>query len=290
MTCTLSIGLALTLAFVPSFAPQPARTARTETVPLSVYDSGAIVVPVTIAGTGPYRFLLDTGSTRSAVTLRLAQRLGRSPIAQTMVVTPGGDSIRNVTMIQALQVGQRAPVSVAAMVLPDDTLARAGRLDGLLGQDVLANFRYTIDYRREELVWHDGDTGHLPGFRLPLTPANGLFLVTLPRIPVTPYRPAMMVADTGADAVVLFGPAHRSMRSTGPMEAGMLRTSAGVQVGRRIRIDALDLGTVVLHDQPALLLPQGDASGLLGDGLLPLHLFARVTFDAAARVLIVATR
>jgi hypothetical protein len=46
----------------------------------------------------------------------------------------------------------------------------------------------------------------------------------------------------------------------------------------------------VLRDQPALLLPQGDAFGLLGDGLLPLHLFARVTFDATARVLIVATR
>jgi predicted aspartyl protease len=289
MTCTLSIGLALTLALVPSFAPQSIRTPRTEAVPLSVYDSGAIVVPVMIAGTGPYRFLLDTGSTRSAVTAGLARRLGSPLIAKTMVVTPGGDSIRNITLISTLQVGHWAPVSVAAMVLPDATLARVGRLDGLLGQDVLARFRYTIDYRREELVWHDGDTGHLPGFRLPLTPANGLFLVTLPRMAGTPSRPAMMVADSGADALVLFGPSH-SMRSSGPMEAGILRTSAGVQVGRRIRIDALDLGTVVLRDQPALLLPQGDALGLLGDGLLPLHLFARVTFDAAARVLIVATR
>jgi predicted aspartyl protease len=288
MTCTLSIGLALTLALVPSFAPQSGRTPRTEAVPLSVYDSGAIVVPVMIAGTGPYRFLLDTGSTRSAVTTGLARRLGSPLIAKTMVVTPGGDSIRDVTPISTLQIGHWAPVSVAAMVLPDATLGRVGRLDGLLGQDVLARFRYTIDYRREELVRHDGDTGHLPGFRLPLTLANGLFLVTLPRMAGT-SRPAMMVADSGADALVLFGPSH-SMRSSGSMEAGILRTSAGVQVGRRTRIDALDLGTVVLRDQPALLLPQGDALGLLGDGLLPLHLFARVTFDAAARVLIVATR
>jgi predicted aspartyl protease len=289
MTCTLSIGLALTFALVPNFAPQSVRTPRTEAVPLSVYDSGAIVVPVMIAGTGPYRFLLDTGSTRSAVAAGLARRLGSPLIAKTMVVTPGGDSIRDVTLLSTLQVGHWAPVAVAAMVLPDATLARVGKLDGLLGQDVLARFRYTIDYRREELVWHDGDTGHLPGVRLPLTPANGLFLVTLPRIAGTPSHPAMMVADSGADAIVLFGQSH-SMRSSGPMEAGILRTAAGVQVGRRIRIDALDLGTVVLRDQPALLVPHGDALGLLGDGLLPLHLFARVTFDAAARVLIVATR
>ena len=80
------------------------------------------------------------------------------------------------------------------------------------------------------------------------------------------------------------------MSSGGPIETGVLRTSAGLRVGRRIKLDELDLGALVLRDQSALLLSGAGAAGLLGDGLLPLHLFARVTFDAAARVLIVATR
>jgi hypothetical protein len=74
------------------------------------------------------------------------------------------------------------------------------------------------------------------------------------------------------------------------METGVLRTSAGLRLGRRILLEELDLGSLVLRNQSALLLPEREATGLLGDGLFPLHLFARVTFDAAAQALIVVTR
>jgi predicted aspartyl protease len=289
MSCTLAVALALTFALVPAFTPRSVHSSQDDTVPLSVYDNGAIVVPVSIAGAGPYRFLLDTGATRSAITSRLARQLRSPVIAQTAMVTPAGRGIRNVTLVRSLQVGHRPPVSVAAMVWPDEALARVGRVDGLLGQDVLASLTYTIDYRRRELVWHDGDIGHVSGLRLPLTTANGLFFVSLPR-PPGGSSATRLLADSGADAIVLFAPSGTTMRLSGPLETGVVRTSTGLQVGRRVRIDALDLGALVLQDQLALLLPAGDASGFLGDGLLPLHLFARVTFDAAARVLIVATR
>jgi len=174
------------------------------------------------------------------------------------------------------------------MVLPDDALTRGGRVDGLLGQDVLAGRTYTIDYRRRELVWHDGGTDDIPGHRLPLTTANGLHFVALPSLPGG-SEPARLVADSGADAIVLFTSAGQRLSSAFPMETGVVRTSAGLQLGQRIRLDELDLGGLMLRNQPALLLP-GEATGLLGDGLLPLHLFAQVTFDVAARVLIVAAR
>jgi predicted aspartyl protease len=289
MTCTLAVALALTFTLVPAFVPRWVHNPRDTTVPLSVYDSGAIVVPVTIAGAGPYRFLLDTGSTRSAITTRLARQL-RSPVtAQTVMMTPAGSRMRSVTTVRALQIGHARQISVAAMVLPDDALGRVGRVDGLLGQDVLANLTYTIDYRRQTLVWHDGDLPRVTGHRLPLTTANGLFLVTLPNH-LGAAGGTRLVVDSGADAIVLFGRSPGTMSSSGPIETGVLRTSAGLRVGRRIKLDELDLGALVLRDQPAFLLSEAGAAGLLGDGLLPLHLFARVTFDAAARALIVATR
>ncbi|HUE89648.1 MAG TPA: retropepsin-like aspartic protease [Vicinamibacterales bacterium] len=260
-----------------------------ETIPFSVYDGGAIVVPISIAGAGPYRFVLDTGSTRSAVTARLA-RLLRSPmVAQTALVTPAGRSTRDVTLVQGLEVGRTQPVSVAAMVVSDDALPRAGRVDGLLGQDVLAGQTFTIDYRRRELVWHDGGTAHVRGHRLPLTAANGLQFVSLSSLPGA-SGPARLVADSGADTIVLFGGDAGAMPSATPMGTGVLRTSAGIQLGRRVSIAELDIGGLLLRDQSALLLTEREATGLLGDGLLPLHLFARVTFDAAARALIVAAR
>jgi predicted aspartyl protease len=293
MTSTPAVALALTFALVPGLAPPATRAPQAPqaaaTVTLSVYDGGVIVVPVSIAGSGPYRFLLDTGSTRSAITTSLARQL-RSPIvAQTAMVTPAGRVTRNITMVQGLQIGRIEPVSVAAMVLPVDALPRAGSLDGLLGQDVLAHRTYTIDYQRRTLVWHDGDTLPVPGHRLPLTTANGLHFVSLPSLPGV-SGPARLVADSGADLIVLFASAGRAVRSAAPMETGVLRTSAGLQLGQRIRLDELHLGGLRLRNQSALVLRDDDAGGLLGDGLLPLYLFARVTFDAAARALIVAER
>lgn len=290
MTCTLPVVVALTVALVPSLAPPLVHPPDAPAaVPFTVYDGGAIVVPVSIAGAGPYRFLLDTGSTRSAITARLAGKLRSPVIAQTGLVTPAGRGTRNVTLVQALQIGDARPVSVAAMVVPDDALPRAMRVDGLLGQDILAKRSYTIDYRRRELAWHEGGTGHVPGHRLPLTSANGLQFVSLRSLPGS-SGPARLVADSGADTIVLFASAGRAARSAAPLETGVLRTSPGLRLGWRIWLDELDLGSLVLRNQTALLLPEREATGLLGDGLLPLHLFARVTFDAAAQSLIVVTR
>ena len=290
MTSTVPVVLALTLALVPSLAPPPAHAPELpSTVTFSVYGGGAIVVPVSIGGSGPYRFLLDTGSTRSAITTRLA-RLLRSPVlAQTAMVTPGGAGTRNVTLVHDLQIGRVEPVSVAAMVLPDDALLRSKRVDGLLGQDVLASRTYTIDYRRRELVWHDGDTLPMAGHPLPLTTANGLHFVSLASLPGV-SGPAKLVADSGANHIVLFASAARAVRSGARLEPAVLRTFTGVRIGQRMQLDELDLGGFKLRNQSALVLPADDNAGLLGDGLLPLHLFARVTFDAAARVLIVAAR
>ena len=290
MTSTLPVAFAATLALAPSLVPLSAHRAHAHAVlPFSVYDRGAIVVPVSIGGAGPYRFLLDTGSTRSAISASLARHLRSAVVAQTLMVTPTGGGIRNVTIVRALQVGQTRPVSVTAMVLPNEALARAGRVDGLLGQDVLAKWSYTIDYRRRELVWHDEGADHVLGHRLPLTSANGLQFVELPTL-LGISGPVRLIADSGADAIVLFATAGRPMRSAAPMETGLLKTSTGLQVGQRIQLDELKLGDLTLRNQPALLLPDREATGLLGDGLLPLSLFARVTFDAAAGALIVVAR
>jgi predicted aspartyl protease len=258
-------------------------------IPLTVYDGGAIVVQVTIASSGPYRFLLDTGSTHSAISTRLARQLRTVVTSQTTMVTPAGAATRNVTLLRGLQVGDMQPVSVSAMVLPDDALSRGKGADGLLGQDVLAGRTYTIDYKRRVLVWHDKTTDHLTGHRILLTRVNGLPFVSLSGVRGA-YGPARLVADSGADALVLFAAAGSAIRSSAPMETGVLRTSAGVQLGQRILLDELDLGGFMLRRQSALLIPGREANGLLGDGLLPLHLFGRVTFDAAASLLIVAAR
>ena len=41
-----------------------------------------------------------------------------------------------------------------------------------------------------------------------------------------------------------------------------------------------------MRDVPAVIIERADARPAEGDGLLPLHLFERVTFDGPARLLI----
>lgn len=290
MTTTLRVVLAATLALAPSLVPVSAHTTHAPAVlPFSAYQPGAIVVPVSIGGGGPYRFVLDTGSTRSAISTTLARHLRTAVVAQTFMITPAGGGTRNVTTVPALRVGQTRPVSVAAMVLPNEAFAQAGRVDGLLGQDVLATWSYTIDYLRRELVWHDRGTDDVVGHRLPLISANGLQFVELPTL-LGSSGPVKLIADSGADAIVLFAIDGRPIRSAAPMETGLIKTSTGVQIGQRIQLEELKLGALTLRNQPALLLPARQATKLLGDGLLPLSLFARVTFDAPAGALIVVAR
>ena len=56
---------------------------------------------------------------------------------------------------------------------------------------------------------------------------------------------------------------------------------------QQVRVDGLDVGAIRLRDQDAALLERTVADEPLGDGLLPLHLFARVTINGPGRYLVV---
>jgi hypothetical protein len=45
----------------------------------------------------------------------------------------------------------------------------------------------------------------------------------------------------------------------------------------------LRLGNLVLRDVPAVVVPSPGDAGTVGDGLLPLHLFERVTIEGPER-------
>ena len=70
---------------------------------------------------------------------------------------------------------------LTATALPPQAAGALGRdVDGVLGQDFLARFAFTIDYRRSRVVWHAAD--FVPsGVRLMLIPTQGRWLVELPQ-------------------------------------------------------------------------------------------------------------
>ena len=266
--------------------------------PATRFDStraGEVVVPVAIGGRAGYRFLLDTGSSHTAVAARLAADLAARPVARTRMSAAGGTVDSLVVALPPIAIAGGAEVDgVTATALPESAspaLEGAG-VDGILGQDVLGRFAYTIDYQRSRIVWHAA--GYVaPGVRLALVPGQDRWLVELPQDLDARSGAAVLrrfVPDSGADALVLFGEA-RARELGAEWQPG--RATLGSLTGdRRVRlatVDGLRVGDVVLGPQLAAVVAATGATDD-PDGLLPLHLFASVFVSARERLLVIQPR
>ena len=277
----ISIGLAIVLV---SALPVGAAAGDRRITPFDLLEDGSIVVPVTIGGTGRYRFVLDTGSSRTLIACRLWKILRLPVIAKTLLVTPAGREEAYVVRLRGMALGGGPGIDVAAAVIEADRYAAGRQVDGLIGQDVLAAATYTIDYRARTIVWHAaGDT--LAGLRLPLVMRNNQLLVSLAQREGDP-NPLSLTPDTGSDSLVVFAHARDKLRMTS-LDIGVLSSLAGVRLVRRVEVDGLMIGNTRLRTPTAMLVDSGGAGEVMGDGLLPLHLFARVTFNAGQGYLIV---
>ena len=257
----------------------------TSSTPFELRDETDIVLPVTIDGRGPFRFLLDTGSSRSAVTPETARRLGRAPVGYTLVVTPGGQSRRALIPIDKLSVGLTPATSVLAMVTAKDEFGAA--IDGLIGQDVLRTRIYTIDYRSRHVFWHAGASTIPSAVRVPLDWDQERFVASLPQRSADHLR---LIPDSGTDGWVFFTRPNRSLPSSTPLDTVGMRTLSGMRLLRRVLIDTIDVGDVTLVNQLATLVEKRDPDARFEDGLLPLHLFASVTFNGPEKYLSLARR
>jgi predicted aspartyl protease len=257
---------------------------------------GEVIVPVTVGGRGPFRFLLDTGSTHTAVTEALASALGARPVARTSMSAAGGTLECLVVALARVAIGGVGVDGLTATALPRASAAVLGDgLDGVLGQDFLARFSYTIDYRASRIRWHE--PGYVaPGVRLALVPSHDRWLVELPqqrgvtegrtRTSAAPvYR---FVPDSGADTLVLYGDgvAERVVREW-RFERAALGSVTGPREVRTGIVGDLRVGDATLERELAVVVPGERREP---DGLLPLHLFASVQLNASDRYLVIQPR
>jgi predicted aspartyl protease len=273
------------------FAPFAAlaRAVTAQHMPLTLLTDGTVALTLTVDGTGPFRFLLDTGSAGTVVSDDLARRLGAPAVARAEMTTVAGIQEGVVVRLGRIGVGPHAVDGLLAGVVPAARLAAATEpLDGVLGQDFLARFDYTIDYQRGRLEWDDAAGPPPAGTRLPLEPVAGRFLVPLSQSDGATLR---VVPDSGASGLVVYE------RPAGPRLPVLM-------TGRRMRVDTLTgrrfarsgtlvelrVGTMTLRRSPVTVLTRDDWQPAFGDALLPLNLFGRVSFRARDRLLVVSER
>jgi predicted aspartyl protease len=194
--CVLTLLPAIGLtgnALGPVATPDPSETLFAS--PTSFDRVGRIVVPVSINGKGPFRFLVDTGADGSIVSATLVSALGLVPSQlrdEEVEGTTGTEQLPCVT-IDTLSIGSivrhdiRMPVSRSPVM---------NGLDGILGMAGFGAVRVIVDFHRNVVEIVRSSRGLPQNFldiRARLTP--GGLLVIPARVGDVPVE---AVIDTGA--------------------------------------------------------------------------------------------
>ena len=250
-----------------------------------------MTVPVNIDGQGPYRFIVDTGAERTAISRELARSLDLSP-GRTATVHSMTEVSRIATVvIPDLRIGGRSVNDIHALALARRDMGAPG----MLGVDSLQRQRIVFDFGRQEMTispsrrieerWPEGTivvTGRRHFGRLVLVDAS-----------VDGQR-VWVIVDTGSQVSVANNALRNALQRRGrlgptrPIQLLSItggRMDADYSIARRIRIGGLDIHDLPiafadvhpfrqlqLMDRPAILL-----------GMDALQLFHRVSVDFANR-------
>jgi hypothetical protein len=178
-------------------AESPADEQALFAIPTRIDRIGRIVVPVTINGQGPFRFVVDTGASHSTLSPEVVSRLGLLHVAQAQIEVNGITGAAQVptVMVANLRAGDLAIKDQSFPVLSAPIMAG---VDGILGAAGLTRQRLSVDFEHNKVALSEAVASATPmGFmRIRAQRLNG-GLVAVPahvgRVNV------MAVIDTGSE-------------------------------------------------------------------------------------------
>jgi predicted aspartyl protease len=281
--CFKSLLFLLALATFPAMAQVPEQTALNSnivTAKIKLDDLSMIIVPVSINGSGPYDFMLDTGCAKTIVDQKLADELGLPRVGEKTIVGVLASTRMSAVHVNSLSVAG-ATVPGGEVFSSDHTATVTGRVRGVLGEDFLQNFDLLIDYRHQTLRF-ESPLGSMAqtatGEHLPLQ-LTGTYhgqpshnrLVVSGHIPEFGDTPMLLLLDSGANGLTLF---QESLGQTSNQQETVRTGSFNRWVSssaatRTVR--SLSLGSNSVSNLTAIALARrGDVDT---DGLVPTSLF-----------------
>jgi len=273
--------------FAPTIVQISAQTAPATnivTARIKLDDLSMIIVPVSINGSGPYDFMLDTGAAKTIVDQKLAEQLSLPRVAEKTVVGVLASTRMSVVHVNALSVAG-AVVPGGEVFSSDRPASVTAKVRGVLGEDFLQNFDVLIDYRRQ-VIRLDAPGGPMAetasGEHLPLQLSGTLHgqpthnrLVVSGHIPEFGETAMQLLLDSGANGLTLFQDSLEDSLGQRPNQPQTVRTgnfdkwvSSSVAT-RTVRF--LSLGSNSVSNLTAIALGRRDDVDT--DGLVPTSLF-----------------
>ena len=209
---------------------------------------GRIWAPVVINGRGPFRLVLDTGASHSAVTALVAMALGADTSKSPPVVMRGVTGFATVPTIRvdSLSVGDLSVDQTELPIVPD----ALGGAEGILGSEGLAGKRVYIDFRHDkiDIAYSKNErAGH--GFvNIPFHSIRGTLVVVDAVIGGVRTK---AIIDTGGQATIANMALREALRwntySRGKKDQ-IIGATKDVQEGELVPAPAIELGSVQIRD------------------------------------------
>jgi predicted aspartyl protease len=252
-------------------------------VPFRSLADGLIIVPVMVNGFGPYDFVLDTGSSATAIDPRLAKKLALPVNGRSVDIGIKDASDRELVHIDTLSVGQGTVINLDVMAR-ENVIGAVRRLSGTLGEDYLCKFDLIIDNQHHVVIF-DPNPGSLAlglqGEHLEVTrKGNYRGAQTRDRIILkghsNEFGSTTFLVDSGATNLIVLLPQSK-WRLLGLPFTSLITDASGRTKDISVRtqlIGKLSFGEKHLENLRAIALSSQEEADV--DAFLPTRMFGRI--------------
>ena len=263
----------LSALFVPSPLAEQGKQSN-DTIRFRLHDKYLILVQATVNGTGPFAFLLDTGSTHTVIDPRLARQLETPVIGQASLVTVSDVRKVRLARLKEVRVGDFMVSELGAIIdKMDEVKLKAPGIRGVLGEDFLSQFDILIDYRAQTLRF-DGNAPSGERCRIETigryrdVPTTNRLLIDA-EIKDVSDGTVQLQLDTAAKLPELF-PVRPGTYLSQPW-AGSMAFSSGLNGSKVHAHTTIRVGSTLISDQDVIQFRRGVAFDAVG--LLPAAMF-----------------
>jgi hypothetical protein len=288
--------LALEAVIVPMLAAEQRCPGNVATVTPRFVQRALIVIPVWINQTGPYDFLVDTGTQITAIDPSLARELGLKPRGTIGVFTVASYARAPITILDTLEANSHVVEKPLAIVQDfREIQAIDSHIRGTLGENFLARFDLLIDYAHKLLCLDETKVmrGRVHGEHIPLLlpkysedemQYEGEMqyekrLVVSVNLSRAGRRQILLQLDSGCDGPLLY--AGNREREPEILNQATLRVPGTSKAQKAFAVlppQDIRIGSLTLSGVPFVtpVNPEKNAPSRQEDGLLPTMLFQRV--------------
>ncbi len=284
-------SLVLAATIVPTLPAEPLCPGSVASVPLHLTNRHQMIVAVSVNHSGPYNFLLDTGTQITMVDPSLAAELHLNTQGSAVVAGVGFHAAASFAQLDLLEAGSHAVANQKVLVFDFQNPHSVDlHFRGVLGEDFLGQFDLLIDNDHNLLCLDESSAmaADVKGPHIPLEAqppaANGMPALRSPIITARlsdGSRPVRLKLDSGSTNVsFLFDTARylplAFLRSPSLLGAGL---DGAQHPYATMPLQHLRIGPLEIPRVPFVTFadsPEGLSRTSAFDGLLTLGLFRRI--------------